>query len=155
MDESIDEPSFCHMCNRPANPMYIGASKWSVGKEFCSRNCQDAYLGKLVAYVGGAMLGLSFFFIITVQSEAAILFSLIGGGILVVGLFMMSLKANPVKLKTEKILTNLELNGDPQDQIIYSNILLTTVYPCCHQSARLNDQYCACGRVIEYPLSND
>ncbi|MHA2099874.1 MAG: hypothetical protein ACW99A_14445 [Candidatus Kariarchaeaceae archaeon] len=36
--------------------------------------------------------------------------------------------------------------------LIHSELLNDDVRPCCHQTARLNDKYCICGRVILYPI---
>lgn len=54
---------------------------------------------------------------------------------------------------------NIQIDPLPQrmspddDNLVYSDILQKYVDICCHQSARLSDKYCLCGKVMKYPTN--
>ncbi len=48
----------------------------------------------------------------------------------------------------------LRMNPENYNQM-YSDILQQYVEICCHQSARLRDKYCMCGKALSYPTIKD
>ena len=159
----------CIVCNKLVDGMNQGIFTESIyrltGKFVCSNNCQFEFLGKLVLSIGGITTIIGLFLMFLTSSMFWVGVFLLGFALIVLGSYLMSLnkprrstnlqKVNRARMlydsKNTQKLTNSE---DPQDQLIYSNIVDKIVLPCCHQSARLNDKYCACGRVIEYPVEN-
>ncbi|MCE7736278.1 MAG: DUF2721 domain-containing protein [Candidatus Heimdallarchaeota archaeon] len=147
----MTDPISCITCNQPADPTFVGIQKWSRGMNFCSKNCQDRHLRKLIGYASGFLIILSVLLIFAGVSTIGFLFFVLGWVILVYGFYYQGMRAQRRQLDIQKIRSIPDLGNDPKDKKFYSSILQTSVYPCCHQSARLNDKYCACGRVIEYP----
>lgn len=150
----MNEPGYCYMCDRPSNNLFEGMSRLFIGKEFCSQGCKNSYKGTIFGYTGLVLTVFGILILTSTNNPTMILVFITGLGLMVFGSYLKS-ESKERKMRPSETISDGQSYGripfDPQDQLIYSNILKTKVHPCCHQSARLNDQYCACGRVIEYP----
>lgn len=150
----MSEFGICHMCNRPANKLFEGAAIWSSGKEFCSQECINSHKGAYIGYTGFGFTIVFFLLLLNSGNSTWIFFFIFGLSLMVYGSTLNDGARDRKELHSDSISNEQPPGGvhfDPQDQLIYSNILKAEVHPCCHQSARLNDQYCACGRAIDYP----
>lgn len=147
----------CHMCDRQANNLFEGTLRWFFDKEFCSHGCKNSYRGTRYGYFGAGVSILGLILLVSTNNPAMLSIFIFGLGVIVFGSYLKS-ESKERKVGSSRMMGSARSFGsihrDPQDQLIYSNILKTKVHPCCYQSARLNDQYCACGRVIEYPVKN-
>ncbi len=124
-------------------------------------------LSTFIVYWGIMLQVVSMIFLIFVFSNSIRGIFFFGFGIMALGLFtrrnysrnkiasrqhVTASENRLIDFSEPEIDPNLEDNEKgPQDQLVYSSILQAEVHPCCHQSARLKDQYCACGRALEYP----
>ncbi|MCE7736279.1 MAG: hypothetical protein GPJ54_15470, partial [Candidatus Heimdallarchaeota archaeon] len=148
----MNESDKCYVCDRPANNLFEGTARWSFGKGFCSQGCKNSHRGDYIGWTGFVIGVSGLIMLISSNNPVMILFFILGLGFIVYGAYLKN-DALDRKVRPSQTISGGQTSGpipfDPQDQLIYSSILKTKVHPCCHQSARLNDQYCACGRVIE------
>lgn len=159
----MSEYESCQICGNDAVIEYssiqhqggtLSRSRWKL---YCSKACQYRGTWKLHYYIGLFFVVLGFVFLLPAGIGFAFFMWIIGSVPISQAYYQKNYwlkegKGNNVWNKSsQKPLTRISTSSRSEKKFIYSNILKDNVRPCCHQSARLKDKYCACGRALEYP----
>lgn len=123
---------------------------------FCSRECIE--VNNLSAYFLVAIIGVVFGGALFMTPPVAL--KLLGLVFFGIGLFYLTKARNSLRYYGEKSADRakrahlLEEEDDPLRTMEFIEIpeLGETYNVCCYQTARLGDQYCACGRAVDQKL---